>query len=491
MSSLYVFTYNLVVYIVCSGVRAKWLLFPVLARMEFDTKERSKFFGCARERACGIGSGPRKGCSVLRPCTPHSSRKDLHRQRMLVAGQEPRADESVDEAVKSLQRRGLHPYHICTALTGARPAVIRWPGRIYHGLFTFDVMHHLYLNCIGYLQEALLDLLEPKKKNELNKRLRTFTTFRNPRDGSATPKVTSLTNTGYLTAEQKVHHLFVWSHAIGSKATIFPENLRSDVLKSICNLQILCFTVRGKLPFTAAEHKYIWSHHGKQFLLSLSSLVEWKRKTKIQAAEKYNLDKPPAKRRRVPYWKVATKHPDQSSDTAQSSDQSSPPFFLRSHKIVPHSFVHFPEQVVMGGTHTFHNTSSVESCHKINVQLAGQRARVFKDVNASSKNMLKYGLDVRLLKKIVRETIGMYSHTIWACVFIICVHIRFGRVSSLYVFTNDLGVCLHCMCSHTIWAYVFTVCVHIRFGVCLHCMCSHMTSVCFDLLYHDQPARIC
>ena len=45
---------------------AEQILFPVLARMEFDTKERYKFFCCAKQRACGIGSGPRDGHSALR-----------------------------------------------------------------------------------------------------------------------------------------------------------------------------------------------------------------------------------------------------------------------------------------------------------------------------------------------------------------------------------------------------------------------------------------
>ena len=156
----HVFTYALAVCIqVCihtcllyvmvfSGTREDWLLFPVLARMEFDTKERTKFFGLSRERACGIGSGPRKSCSALRPCTPHSdtsAREDLDRLRMI--------DEvgKLSDLENSLKRRGLHPHLTCTALTGKRPSLIRWSGRIYCGLFAYDVLHCLYLNCIGYL----------------------------------------------------------------------------------------------------------------------------------------------------------------------------------------------------------------------------------------------------------------------------------------------------------------------------------------------------
>ena len=56
------------------GLEHKWHLYPILTRVELDTKERYKFFGCSRQRACGIGSGPRRGRSVLRKCTRHSQR---------------------------------------------------------------------------------------------------------------------------------------------------------------------------------------------------------------------------------------------------------------------------------------------------------------------------------------------------------------------------------------------------------------------------------
>ena len=152
---------------------------------------------------------------------------------------------------------------------------------------------------------------------------------------STTPKVVSLSNIGYLPAEQKVIHLFVWSHAIGSKAEIFDRHLRGWVLQSICHLQILCFTVRAKLPFTADEHKYIWSHHGTQFFLALSKLYHHKRQEKIRNAERYNINRSPTKRRRVPYWRVATKDAAQSADSAPSDDKTAPPYFLRVTRLYP------------------------------------------------------------------------------------------------------------------------------------------------------------
>ena len=219
-----------------TGDRVQWTLLPVVARMEFDTKERYKFFGLARQRACGIGSGPRKGRSLFRPCTPHSSREET-----------PTPD--------SLRRHGIHPERPVTSLQSCKHSVIQWPDRIYHGLFAFDVLHVLYINAIRYFQEAALDLLTPTKQKILDERVRAFTPFRNPVTGETTPKVTSLTSIGYLSGEQRVQHLFVWAHAVGSKAEIFQEDLREHVIRCICSLQVMCFTVRGKRAFTETEHR--------------------------------------------------------------------------------------------------------------------------------------------------------------------------------------------------------------------------------------------
>lgn len=375
--------------------------------MEFDTKERYKFFGCARQHACAIGSGPRTGHSAFRRCTPHSSRNDLHRKRQLVSGEIPADEITTKEAAESLKRRGLHPKHLCTAINQLRHSIIRWPDRIYHGLFAFDVMHVLYINCIGYLQDILLSAMTPTTQAELDSRVQAFTSFRNPIDGTTTRKVTSLTRIGFMTAELRVIHLFIWSHALGSKATILAEEVREDALTAICSLQIICFSVRGKRPFTESEHRHIFEYHGRRFFRALDKLSTWKRRIRIQEAENYNLDKSPAKRRRVPYWKNIPKDDDESSDTASSSaPEEGSHFYERSDKIIPHSIVHFADQVMMGGTHSFHNTAAPEACHKTSVQLAGQRSRIYSDVNTTGKGMLTYMCDVSLMEHIAHVTVG-------------------------------------------------------------------------------------
>ena len=394
----------------CTLNDSEWVLFPVLAKMELDTKDRYKFFGCARERACMIGSGPRKGHSALRPCTPHSSRDDHEHLLKIVSGEIPAAEDRVSEVAASLMRRGVHPELRCTALLNCRHCLMEWPDRICHGLFNYDVMHCLYINCIGYLQLALLDTLTTSKQRMLDDRIQNFWSFKQPHTGVTSTKVSTLTRIGYISAERRVLHLFIWSHAIGSKAEIFPAPVRSHVLSAICSMQVMCYSVRGKRPFTETEHKFIFEHHGKLFFRSLAQIASWKRRKRIVATESYNEGKPPAKRRKVPYMPRVVKDSDESSDTASSSDDpdGSSALYERSLRaIIPHSLLHLPMQVVMGGTHQFHNTSANEASHKTCLQVAAERAQTVSDENMSAQSMLQYQMQRLATNNIIEFACGV------------------------------------------------------------------------------------
>ena len=177
------------------------------------------------------------------------------------------------------------------------------------------------------------------------------------------PQVTQLS---YLTAELHVVLLFTMAHALGYRASALPEPTRVWVLTAISALQLVCFVTRGKRPFTEAEHNYVYEVIGKQFWNSLARIVEWKETDKAKATAKWNEGRSPSKRKRVSVFKPRPPCSDESSDTVDSdgNDSRVPKNFSHSEKIVPHAFVHLAEQVVLGGTHQFHNTSATESCHK-------------------------------------------------------------------------------------------------------------------------------
>ena len=432
------------------------VLFPVLCRMEFDTKERFKFFCCARERACAIGSGPRQGHSALRFCTSHSTRADLI-VKMETALRPGCAD--AEAAADSLSRRGIHPTHRCTAITHLQHCVYRWPGRIYFGLFAFDVMHHLYINCTEYLLDAVLATMKPAKHKILDQRAKKYVSFRRA-NGVRSPQVRKLSSTAYLTAEKKVTALFMWPHALGSQAIILPAQVRRDALEAISSLQIICHSTRRLTPFTMTEHRYIFNNIGRRFFQALSRLQHFKRTQQIESALKYNVDKLPSKRRRVPYWKDVVKHSDESSSTASSTDEDLPPYFLRSGKIVPHSFVHFPEQVYIGGSHQFHNTSAQESHHPISLGLCGVRSRTYGDMNKNTLNMLHFNNDLRMLREIcVQARVDDATHGIRIVIHDIvyapktCTHDVHPRYNTIYprhvptTCTHDIMQCTHDMYS--------------------------------------------
>mgnify|MGYP003333452573 CR=1 FL=1 len=171
-----------------------------------------------------------------------------------------------------------------------------------------------------------------------------------------------------------------------------PE-IRGYVLIGLTSLQIICYSVRGSRPYTQAEHRFMFSHVGRKFWCELSNLAQQKRQSRIVAAEDYNVDKPPEKRRRVPHWRPSEKNEEQTSDTASSTDDDVSPEFLRSDKIVPHSFVHFTYQVVMGGTHLFHDTSLAETSHKENFFQAAVRSRTYHNENRSTESMMYFNYE--------------------------------------------------------------------------------------------------
>ena len=313
------------------------------------------------------------------------------------------------ESAKCLRRRGLHPLHECTAiLDDCSNATLSIPGRLFGGLFAYDIMHTVFIGAIGYLLEAILDLLTPSQKSQLDSRSNKLSPLRNTVTGTSVRRINKVTQLAYLSAEQKVIALFTMTHALGHRAAMCPDDVRHDVLTAMSSMQIICWVTRGKRPFTEAEHNHVFKIIGKQFWYSLSRLVAYKESRRAMYVIKRNAGKPPNKRKRVPEFKARPVESDETVSTAESDPEDSevPPHFLRSDKIIPHAFVHLPEQVTLGGTYQFHNTSAVESEHKDSIQLAGSRVRKRNEHNMTETQMLNYSLDLRLFDEIADTVEG-------------------------------------------------------------------------------------
>ena len=374
-------------------------MYPVLARVEVDTKERYKFFGGKRQRSCGVGSGPRRGRSLFRQCTPHATRGDIDHKRQLVQS----GENGAAEAAASLARRGLHPTISCPAvLEDGKDIILSHPGRMFGGLYAFDTMHHLYINSAAYLLEGVVDLLTPSKRRALDKCVKKFSSFRDPYTGVPARRVSTVTKLSYLTAELRVATVFTLAHAVGHMALLFPEGVRVHVLTALSAFQIICFVSRGKRPFTAAEHNFVFGNIGKSFWRSLAMIVSWKERCRAQLVRRMNLNRSPSKHKRPKIFRPKPADSDESSDTIDTDDDDTdvPSHFTKSDKMVPHCLVHLPDQVKMGGTHQFHNTSAPESHHKPCIQEAGTRVRKYSGANVTERHMLTYTLQMHLFDEI-------------------------------------------------------------------------------------------
>ena len=122
------------------------------------------------------------------------------------------------------------------------------PGRVFGGLFGFDVMHAIFINwCSYYLDRIIHDSMTVKMRETLDQRLEElWGRFRDPETGktSRTSKRAITSQVG-LTAEQRVLVVFLTQHVLGSQACIFNtdthERMREHVLiaGAYCGLHVV------------------------------------------------------------------------------------------------------------------------------------------------------------------------------------------------------------------------------------------------------------
>ena len=165
---------------------------------------RYKFFGSRSERTCGICSGPRKGRSTFRRGTPHANRWEEIKQLQHVAdGGCNRNKRKRKEAQKSLERKGFHALKRCRLPERCPQSLLSIPGRVFGGLFGFDVMHTIFINWCSYFLQTVQDSLTNRMKEMLDQRLESlWGRFRDPETGktSRVPKGAITSQVG-LTAE--------------------------------------------------------------------------------------------------------------------------------------------------------------------------------------------------------------------------------------------------------------------------------------------------
>ena len=98
-------------------------------------------------------------------------------------------------SAQSLRRRGLHPTMTCSAIVDCcSDATLSIPGRLFGGLFAYDIMHTVFIGAIGYLLEAITDNLVQSKRTQLDSRSNQLSPFRHPVTGKCVRRIIKCTH---------------------------------------------------------------------------------------------------------------------------------------------------------------------------------------------------------------------------------------------------------------------------------------------------------
>ena len=223
---------------------------------------RYKFFGSRSERTCGICSGPRKGRSTFRRGTLHANRwSEIQRLQSIVdAGTRlKKRKRRHRDAESSLERKGVHALRRCRLPERCPQSLLKVPGRVFGGLFSFDVMHVIFINWCSYFLQRLQDSLTPGMKEILDQRMESlWGRFRDVETGktSRLPRGAITSQVG-LTAEHRVTAVYLTMQVLGSQASIFNTEtharMREHVLTAGSSLVLILTAVRGKRPFSDRE----------------------------------------------------------------------------------------------------------------------------------------------------------------------------------------------------------------------------------------------
>lgn len=225
------------------------------------------------------------------------------------------------------------------------------PGRVFGGLFGFDVMHAIFINWCSYYLDRIHDSMTAKMRETLDQRLEElWGRFRDPETGktSRTPKGAITSQVG-LTAEQRVLVVFLTQHVLGSQACIFNtdthERMREHVLIAGAALVMILTACRRKRPYSEREWDEIFGPVTLLFFRALDTIQLWDNHRKVVERRKYN-DKHPGSPRRVGEFTPGIREPSDSSDNSTDDEyRGLAGFYDRCKNILSHAAQHLKEQV--------------------------------------------------------------------------------------------------------------------------------------------------
>ena len=158
----------------------------------------------------------------------------------------------------------------------------QFPHTPFAGLIHYERMHVFFIAYCTYLMELLSNLVPKEKYHIISRQVRACHSFRDPVTGRTHPRLQSIVKLTHLTAERRVRSIFYWAHALGPKAEILPETVRTDAVAAVGLLQLLLIATRGHRSYTQLELDTIFLDAGKEFFRSLERLSEYAETSRLR-----------------------------------------------------------------------------------------------------------------------------------------------------------------------------------------------------------------
>ena len=225
----------------------------------------------------------RKGWSSLRKGTTHAKQ---HIQRLWrVAIDTPtcrRRSTPLAKAQKrareQLQRHGFSTKRRCTVLDHADNILVRDPTVQRESLFAsiiFNDLLHWEKNCCDYGFDALLGVMTKDMRLECDNNASQLPMLRNP-DGSSVRRFQQVSKVTYLTTARRLTLMFVWVHALGTRALMLSRVCRRPALTMLAAMQVMILASQGRRAYTTPELNRLYVDTAREYFGSIEFLLSYK-----------------------------------------------------------------------------------------------------------------------------------------------------------------------------------------------------------------------
>lgn len=254
---------------------------PFLVAVRVDSKERKTYFGLKSDRTCAICRF-RKGWSSLRVGTLHRKGLMQRNWNLAIDTRRTRRRNALGRAQKrareQLYRHGFHKRMRCTLLDHANRILVRDPDNeiqlLFHGVVFNDLLHWM-LNCCDYVFDAVEGVMTKEMKLECDENLRQVPMFRDAR-GAGVRRFKVICSNSYLTSARRITLVFMWIHALGTKARMLPASCRTPALVAIAHLQIIILACHGRRSYSVNEWTRLLVDSAMVLFDSIQVLLQYK-----------------------------------------------------------------------------------------------------------------------------------------------------------------------------------------------------------------------